>query len=222
MNILSSPRQGAGGPTSLRAQSKLKTRHRVLDAARRLFMERGYDAATIRDIASEAGLSTGAVFASFLDKTDLFNAVMAEDFQRLMEDLRKTEEPDAKVDDAVLALFKGGYAFHFAQLPLLQAAVSLSWSHGLGGEFGDRPSFKLAMDSLNAILGRGVERGELVADIDLRLTAEVLWDTYVANYRRALFDSWTAEQLIERNVRQIALILGGLRVSPLAPAEAGD
>jgi AcrR family transcriptional regulator len=213
MNIASSPRQGTGAPTSLRAQSKLKTRHRVLEAARRLFMERGYEAATIRDIASAAGLSTGAVFASFLDKTDLFNAVMAEDFQRLMEGLRQTEQPDAEVHDAVLALFKGGYAFHFEQLPLLQAAVSLSWSHGLGGEFGDRPSYRLAMESLTAILGRGVQRGQLAADTDVRLTAEVLWDTYVANYRRALFDNWTAEQLIERNVRQIALILGGLRAA---------
>jgi hypothetical protein len=120
------------------------------------------------------------------------------------------------VEEALLALFKGGYDFHFGQLPLLQAAVSLSWSHGLGGEFGDRPSYRLAMESLGKILSRGVERGELAADADLRLTAEVLWDTYVANYRRALFDNWTADQLVERNSRQIALILGGLRVQALS------
>src|SRR6201985_229935 len=95
-------------PTSLRAQSKLKTRRRVLDAARQLFMERGYEAATIRDIASQAGLSTGAVFASFVDKTDLFNAVMAEDFQRQVEDLREASKPDATIEDAVLSVFEAG------------------------------------------------------------------------------------------------------------------
>jgi AcrR family transcriptional regulator len=201
----------AGEPTSLRAQSKLKPRHRVLDAARRLFMARGYEAATIRDIAAEAGLSTGAVFASFQDKTDLFNAVMAEDFQRLIEGLRQGEQPQAGVDDAILAIFKVGYSFHFNQLPLLQAAVGLSWSQGLGGEFGDRPSYRLAMDCLHGVLERGIERGELAADIDLQLTAESLWDTYIANYRRALFDDWTEAQLIERSQTQIALILKGLR-----------
>jgi AcrR family transcriptional regulator len=174
-------------------------------------MGRGYEAATIRDIASEAGLSTGAVFASFIDKTDLFNAVMAEDFQRLVEDLRKADAPDASVEQAVLTLFKAGYAFHFGQLPLLQAAVALSWSHGLGGEFGDRLSYNLAMDILTTILRRGVERGELAADTDLRLTAEVLWDPYVANYRRALFDSWTEDQLIARSRKQIELVLRGLK-----------
>lgn len=211
MNVVSPVSPEAGAPTSLRAQSKLKTRRRVLAAARRLFMGRGYEAATIRDIASEAGLSTGAVFASFIDKTDLFNAVMAEDFQRLVEDLRKADAPDASVEQAVLTLFKAGYAFHFGQLPLLQAAVALSWSHGLGGEFGDRLSYNLAMDILTTILRRGVERGELAADTDLRLTAEVLWDPYVANYRRALFDSWTEDQLIARSRKQIELVLRGLK-----------
>src|ERR1700748_619973 len=167
-------------PTSLRAQSKLKTRRRVLDAARELFMERGYEAATIRDIASQAGLSTGAVFASFLDKTDLFNAVMAEDFVRQVENLKRAVLTDAKVEDAVMSVFQTGYSFHGAQLPLLQAAIALSWSHGLGGEFGDRPPYSLAMEALTEALNRGVERGELKAGFDPRLVSEVMWDSYVA------------------------------------------
>jgi len=212
MNIASKPLPESEVPTSLRAQSKLKTRRRVLDAARQLFMERGYEAATIRDIASQAGLSTGAVFASFVDKTDLFNAVMAEDFQRQVEALRGAGKPDAKVEDAVLAVFEAGYRFHSAQLPLLQAAVSLSWSHGLGGEFGDRPSFNLAMDALSEVLLGGVETGELKASPDqIRLAAEVLWEAYVGNYRRALYDDWSADRLIERVRQQIQLVLAGLR-----------
>lgn len=210
MNIVSSLRHEADGPTSLRAQSKLKTRRRVLEAARRLFMERGYEAATIRDIAGAAGLSTGAVFASFLDKTDLFNAVMAEDFQRQVEQLRAAARPEAAVEDAVLAVFEAGYRFHGAQLPLLQAAISLSWSHGLGGEFGDRPTYTLALDAITTALRRGVERGELKEGFDLRLAAEVLWDVYVANYRRALFDEWTPERLIERTRKQTQLVLASL------------
>jgi AcrR family transcriptional regulator len=213
MNIASKlPTDDSEVPTSLRAQSKLKTRRRVLDAARQLFMERGYEAATIRDIASEAGLSTGAVFASFVDKTDLFNAVMAEDFQRQVEHLREASKPDARAEDAVLSVFEAGYRFHGAQLPLLQAAISLSWSHGLGGEFGDRPSFGLAMDALSEVLTSGVETGELKASPDqIRLAAETLWEAYVGNYRRALFDDWSADRLIERMREQIQLVLAGLR-----------
>jgi AcrR family transcriptional regulator len=211
MNIVTPLSQEAGAPTSLRAQSKLKTRRKVLDAARALFMDRGYEAATIRDIAAAAGLSTGAVFASFVDKTDLFNAVMAEDFQRQVEVLKRAIDPSAAVDDALLAIFTVGYDFHFAQLPLLQAAIGLSWSAGLGGEFGDRPSYRLAMEALAGVLNNAVDKRELKADCDLKLTAEILWDAYVANYRRALFDDWTKDRLMARSRDQIALILGGLR-----------
>jgi AcrR family transcriptional regulator len=214
MNIASSPRDEAtGAQTSLRAQSKLKTRRRVLSAARALFMERGYEAATIRDIAAAAGLSTGAVFASFVDKTDLFNAVMAEDFHRIIDDLCQTSKPEAGLEDGVMAVFEGGYAFHLKQLPLLQAAVGLSWSHGLGGEFGDRPSFSLALEALAKVLDRSVEQGEMSPDVDRRLVAEILWDCYVGNYRRALFDGWGLEQLVERCRLQVALILKGARAA---------
>jgi AcrR family transcriptional regulator len=182
------------------------------EASYRIRLERGYEAATIRDIASQAGLSTGAVFASFIDKTDLFNAVMAEDFQRQVEATRQAAKPDASVEDAILAVFEAGYRFHGAQLPLLQAAISLSWSHGLGGEFGDRPSFGLAMEALSEILARGVQAGELKADAEqVRLAGELLWDAYVSNYRRALFDGWTVDRLIERVGQQVRLVLAGLR-----------
>jgi AcrR family transcriptional regulator len=174
-------------------------------------MERGYEAATIRDIASAAGLSTGAVFASFLDKTDLFNAVMAEDFVRQVENLKRALQPEAKVEDAVMAVFEAGYRFHCAQLPLLQAAIALSWSHGLGGEFGDRPTYSLAMQALAEALQRGVVRGELKDGFDARLVAEILWDSYVANYRRAIFDHWDVERLLQRSREQIGLVLHGLR-----------
>lgn len=58
-----------------RLESKASTRLRVLSAAALLFEEVGYEAATIRKIAKGAGMSTGAVFANFRDKADLFFAI---------------------------------------------------------------------------------------------------------------------------------------------------
>ena len=58
-----------------RALAKQQTRAKVLAAARRLFSEQGYEGATIRDIAAAAGMSTGAVFANFTDKSDLFREI---------------------------------------------------------------------------------------------------------------------------------------------------
>ena len=43
----------------------------ILAAAARLFVERGYDRATLREVAGEAGVSTGAVYAYFRTKEEL-------------------------------------------------------------------------------------------------------------------------------------------------------
>lgn len=59
-----------------RQQAKAATRARVMAAATGLFTEVGYAAATVRDIARAAGMSTGAVFASFEDKAALWRAAM--------------------------------------------------------------------------------------------------------------------------------------------------
>lgn len=58
------PRTGErGGP---------QTRARILDVANRLFLERGYDAVTVAEIARETGVSSVTIFNHFPRKEDLF------------------------------------------------------------------------------------------------------------------------------------------------------
>jgi AcrR family transcriptional regulator len=54
------------------------TRDALVTAAARVFMARGYQGASLREIASEAGLTTGAVYSNFDGKADLFLAVLEE------------------------------------------------------------------------------------------------------------------------------------------------
>ena len=51
------------------------TRERVLDAAERLFVEGGFHATSVKDIAEAAGYTTGAIYSSFDGKGGLFLAV---------------------------------------------------------------------------------------------------------------------------------------------------
>src|SRR5690606_25195402 len=82
-----------------RQAAKVRTRLKVLDAARTLFAERGYDAATIRDIAKGAGMSTGAVFANFQDKAELFETVFSEEMEGLLADIRTAAAAEGRVLD---------------------------------------------------------------------------------------------------------------------------
>lgn len=53
-----------------------ETRARLLDAAARVFARRGYDGAGVAELSSEAGLSTGAIYATFGSKAGLFAATL--------------------------------------------------------------------------------------------------------------------------------------------------
>jgi AcrR family transcriptional regulator len=61
-----------------RTQSKARTREELVSAARRVFLDRGFHAATLEEIADAAGYSKGAVYSNFAGKDDLFLAVLEE------------------------------------------------------------------------------------------------------------------------------------------------
>ena len=54
-----------------------ETRERILDAALRLFRDKGFDDTTMRDVAAEAGLATGAAYYYFRSKEELVMALYA-------------------------------------------------------------------------------------------------------------------------------------------------
>jgi AcrR family transcriptional regulator len=63
-------------PRLSRAEQNDRNRALLLDAARRVFLERGYYAATLDQIADEAGFSKGAVYSRFASKADMFLALL--------------------------------------------------------------------------------------------------------------------------------------------------
>lgn len=198
-------------PMTRRALAKLRTRQVVLDAAKRLFTQRGYEAATVRDIATEAGMSTGAVFANFNDKADLFNEVIVSDYEALAQRIRNAANGEATVEARLNSIFSVAYDFHLAQLPLLQAAVSVSWAHDKAAENRTREGVRQLLALTEQVLQRAVEAGELKKTIDTALVADLIWQGYIANYRLAVFDGWALPQLRERLARQIAVILAGFK-----------
>ncbi|MFZ5671167.1 MAG: TetR/AcrR family transcriptional regulator [Pseudomonadota bacterium] len=194
-----------------RALAKQQTREKVLQAARDLFVERGYDGATIRDIARAAGMSTGAVFASFADKTELFDAILSEDFANLVEPMQDAAEAAPTVREALTGMFGAAYRAHASQLPLIQAAQAASWTRSPEAERRRRESLRPIRSLVTEVLQRGVERGELAPRFDLRLIADMVWDLYLAGYRPAAFEGLSVENQTERLAERLDVVLAGLK-----------
>jgi AcrR family transcriptional regulator len=75
MSPISSDRQQ---PKRRSRPTRAQTRARLLQAAGEVFADRGYDRASLDDVAAAAGLTKGAVYSSFASKDELFYALMAE------------------------------------------------------------------------------------------------------------------------------------------------
>ena len=64
-------------PLAVATAKAEETRERILDAALRLFRERGFDETTMRDIAAQAGVATGAAYYYFRSKEEMVLAFYA-------------------------------------------------------------------------------------------------------------------------------------------------
>jgi len=194
-----------------RAIAKQQTRAKVLAAARKLFSEEGYEGATIRDIAAAAGMSTGAVFANFTDKSDLFGEIMSQDFEALLRSMREAAARGGDVEGRLLNIFMAGYAFYQKRLPLARAALGVSWTPDGGPALRSLPQAKaiarLFADELRAAVGRG----ELTDQADLDLRGETLHSAYLANYAQLIFEGWTLDALESRVRDQVRMLLASAR-----------
>lgn len=61
-----------------------RTRAAILEAAKRLFASKGYQATSVGDVANEAGVSLGTVYQYFRDRSDLVAALLQAQVTRML------------------------------------------------------------------------------------------------------------------------------------------
>src|ERR1051325_9333576 len=86
--VAEAPRRASDGK---RERNKAQNRAEILDAAREVFTELGYDAATVRDIIRKTRLASGTFYNYFPDKESVFRALLQESEERRLEWLAKVE-----------------------------------------------------------------------------------------------------------------------------------
>jgi len=190
-----------------RALAKQRTREKIVAAAKMLFAERGYEGATIRDIAKAAGMSTGAVFASFTDKADLFTDIAETEQADLFATMRRSAE-GLSGRPAILAMLDAAAERQLESLALFQAIMSALWTPGLAEKVRRRLERRNAASLVLAVVQQdlGLETGYCAV-----LIAEMIWDGYVAALRRAALDGLTLDEVKSRIHDQTKTILAGAR-----------
>jgi AcrR family transcriptional regulator len=88
---------------SLREEQKAATRVRLLDAAETVFARRGFHGASVDEIAREAGATTGALYANFAGKEDLFLQLFDHTMARDVRGYSQASSSAATVEEAARA-----------------------------------------------------------------------------------------------------------------------
>ncbi len=89
-------------------QRSQETTAALLEAARRLFVERGYGGTSTPDVCAEAGITRGALYHHFADKQDLFRAVLRREAEAVAAEIAAAS-PSGR--SAAEALAQGAIAY---------------------------------------------------------------------------------------------------------------
>lgn len=140
-------------------------RQHILDAAERVFAERGYEAAKVVDISNDCGLSMGTIYAIFPGKAELYGALLEERGQELLRLARDVAARELAPRAALSALIEVYIDYFVSHPAFLRMHLRSGASWALGPAIGTptQVSYWQEIHLLQAeIFRRGVAAGEFV------------------------------------------------------------
>lgn len=161
-------------------REKEHRREEILNAAQRVFFEKGLQAATMDEIAEAAELSKGTLYLYHKSKEDLYLGVMIRGMDILYNmflEVTSTNEPTVvkikHVGDAYYRYFKEHRnffrMFYFFQNPLFHTQVSEEMMTHC--ESGNQKIWKL----VTSLIQQGIDEGSIRSDLSAVECAMILW-----------------------------------------------
>ncbi len=162
-------------------QEIIERKRKILEAARRVFKRSGIEGASIRKIAREAGVTTGAIYPYFDGKEEIYAELLSESLKHLYSHLAESAANEA---DGVGALQSSAEAFyHYYEKRLFEFELGFHLFAGIR-----RHSFGKHRDKmLNSKLIRVLD----VLAVCIKRAAPQLSDKQVSSERNSLFASLT-------------------------------
>ena len=168
------------GIAERREREKEKRKNDIVNAAERVFFEKGHENATMDDVANEAELSKGTLYLYFKNKEDLYlaihlrgNKILHSLFEKAVKNTKTGIEKTRSVGKAYVEFFK--------KHPNYFNAMLYYESHDF--DFADQDSVaaecliegKATLELLIESIVIGIKDGSIRSDIDPVKTALNLW-----------------------------------------------
>ena len=192
------------------------TRDSILDAAEKLFAEQGVSRTTLQHIASEAGVTRGAIYWHFLDKAALLHAMMERvkmplEEAMLLLDANENGDPIQDLREYVMKVLrvtvedpKARRVFEIVTLKMEFVADALAMRDGR------RQHQAIWMQRVETRLQQAKALGHVRHELDPAVVANGMWIIMDGLIRNWLFDT-EAYDLVELGGAVMDAYLLGLR-----------
>lgn len=176
------------------------SRRQIVEIAVRRLAQSGYASTTVKQIAAEAGVTTGAVYHYFPSKTDLVKAVYSEGERALMAEYEAAIDDDAPLVDNIIRILDCVRSQSDSYMRNLSAITS-----SLVVEAARHPELEAILTERNAfeevirrLVLKAVARGETDPALDAQsivdllmtlfqgLSARLAWPITIARHKRTI------------------------------------
>jgi len=174
-------------------EEALATRTRILDCAETVFVETGVERATLADIATAAGVTRGAIYGHFANKTEVYEAVVARVKQPMDALFVAANHPRAADPIATLHQAMSACLREMADDPRTARVFSILLAHNQDGPSGlwRQQAGKASTEARTLFakaLRNAVRRQQLPGDLDIPRAAALLKAALVGILRDWLLD----------------------------------
>ena len=165
------------GVSERRIRERLDTRQSILATARELFLLKGFEATTIRNIAEKIEYSPSTIYQHFKDKNEIFYTIHSEAFAELVRYLNASEMHKNPMDQ-LIALGQIYIQFALenpelydlmfimeAPIDFLNYLEDANWIEG-----------KMAFDYLKSVIANCIQQG-LIKETDMESLSYLIWST---------------------------------------------
>jgi AcrR family transcriptional regulator len=212
-----------------REKNKIDKLRRIKEAARELFVSKGFDDTTTREIAVRAGVGIGTVFIYADNKRDLLFLVANDELEEITARAEAGMRDDVSCLQNLLTVFRAHYAF-FARQPELSRLMLREMTFYDSGRQAER--FQTTRERIIAMVGRIVtmaaEHRTIATAEDPALVAWVAFCIYQVELRRWLMTKELSltkgmaalQHALEVFLRGVEPTEEALRVSTARPGRA--
>ena len=201
----------AGGRVTRRDMRREATKAAVLEAAEKVFLSQGYEGATIKAIADEAGVSPGTVLNAEPSKAALLMAILSNEVEMIAESVEQMEAAlSGNLADRIIALLQIMLEGQSRNSELFAAAVGHSWMVADPTYQAAFDQMELAWRPLRRVLEAGIADGELRQDVDVDTLIAVLSDLFLGAMRASRRNEYEERAIIPLEARVRVVIEGML------------